>query len=242
MSASSAAVPIPFPPPPDLEKAAAEERVRWAADTFGGRLVMTTSFGIQSAVMLHLVTRIVPDIPVIFIDTGYLFPETYRFARELKERLNLNLKKYVPAATAAEQEALFGKLWEQGVEGLNQYNFINKVEPMDRAVRELGAVAWLAGLMREQSGTREALPVVQPQNKVTKIHPIIDWDKRRVHRYLTQHGLPYHPLFDQGYVSVGDWHSTSKLEPGMTDEQTRFGGLKRECGLHEPSGRGDFSI
>lgn len=227
---------------PELESASPEERVKWAVKTFGDSLVMTTSFGIQAAVMLHLVTQIAPKIPIIFIDTGYLFPETYRFARDLTERLNLNLKKYVPAITAAEQEALYGKQWEQGLDGLKRYNLLNKVEPMDRAVRELGAKAWLAGLRRSQASTRESLPVVQRQNKVTKVHPIIDWDNRRIHRYLTEHGLPYHPLWEQGYVSVGDWHSTSKLLDGMREEDTRFNGLKRECGLHEASGKGDFQI
>ena len=226
----------------DLEKVSAEERVKWAVEQFGDGLVMTTSFGIQAAVMLHLVTRIAPKIPVIFIDTGYLFPETYTFARDLTEKLGLNIKKYVPAMTAAEQEALYGKQWEQGLDGLKRYNMINKVEPMDRAVRELGATAWLAGLRRTQGSTREALKVVQQQNKITKIHPIIDWDNRMVHRYLTQHGLNYHPLWDQGYVSVGDWHSTTKLLDGMKEEDTRFGGLKRECGLHETTGKGDFQI
>lgn len=236
---TTAAVPDAFA---DLEKATAEERVRWAVEKFGGGLVLTTSFGIQAAVMLHLVTRVAPKIPVIFIDTGYLFPETYRFARDLTEKLGLNLKKYVPASTAAEQEALHGKEWELGVEGLKRYNFINKVEPMDRAIRELGATAWLAGLRRSQSSTRETVKVVQQQNKITKIHPIADWDNRTVHRYLTTHGLSYHPLWEEGYVSVGDWHSTSKLLDGMKEEDTRFGGQKRECGLHEASGRTDFSI
>ncbi len=226
----------------DLEQASAEDRIKWAAEKFGEGLVMTTSFGIQAAVMLHLATRVVPKIPVIFIDTGYLFPETYRFARDLTEKLGLNLRKYVPAMTAAEQEALYGKQWEQGLDGLKRYNFINKVEPMDRAVRELGASAWLAGLRRSQGSTRESLKAVQVQNRVTKIHPIIDWDNRRIHQYLTTHGLNYHPLWEHGYVSVGDWHSTSKLLDGMKEEDTRFGGLKRECGLHEPSGKDDFQI
>lgn len=233
---SAVAVPV------ELEKATAEERVKWAVDTFGEGLVMTTSFGIQAAVMLHLVTRIAPKIPVIFIDTGYLFPETYRFARDLTEKLQLNLKRYVPTMTAAEQEALYGKRWEQGLEGLKQYNQLNKVEPMDRAIRELGATAWLAGLRRVQSSTREKLKVVQTQNKTTKVHPILDWDNRQVHRYLTQHGLQYHPLWDQGYVSMGDVHSTSKLMEGMREEDTRFNGLKRECGLHEPGVRSEFQI
>lgn len=228
--------------PEQLETASAADRVRWAAARFGKELVLTTSFGIQSAVMLHLVTQIVPDVPVVFIDTGYLFPETYRFAHDLTRRLKLNLKKYRADMSAAEQEALFGRLWEQGPNALSRYNFINKVEPMERAVRELGATAWLAGLRREQATSRSHLPVVLTQNRTTKIHPILDWTNRDVHLYLKKHDLPYHPLWEEGYVSVGDWHSTTKLEPGMTEEQTRFGGVKRECGLHENTGRVDFQI
>jgi phosphoadenosine phosphosulfate reductase len=227
---------------PDLESAGADERVRWAQATFGDGLILTTSFGVQSAVMLHLVTRIVPEIAVVFIDTGYHFPETYRFAAELTERLQLKVRTYRATLSPAEQESRFGRLWEQGAEGLARYNFMNKIEPMERAVRELGATAWLAGLRREQASTRQEVQVVQSQNRVTKIHPIIDWTNRDVHRYLVKHGLPYHPLWEQGYVSIGDWHSTSRLEPGMTEEQTRFNGVKRECGLHEPSGRIDFQI
>lgn len=225
-----------------LEQASATDRVKWAQSQFGSGLVLTTSFGIQSAVMLHLVTQIVPDIPVVFIDTGYLFPETYRFAHDLTKRLKLNLKKYRAEMSAAEQEALFGRLWEQGPNALSRYNFLNKVEPMERAVRELGATAWLAGLRREQASTRQNLRVVQSQNRTTKVHPIIDWTNRDVHRYLKKYDLPYHPLWEEGYVSLGDWHSTRKLEPGMTEEETRFGGIKRECGLHENSGRVDFQI
>ena len=227
---------------PDLSPLSVEARVRWAVEEFGDKLILTTSFGIQSAVMLHLATRVAPAIPVVFIDTGYLFPETYRFASELTKKLRLNLKTYLPLRTAAQQEALEGKRWDQGLDGLKAYNLENKVEPMDRAVRELGATAWLAGLRRAQSSTRENLGFVQVQNKITKVHPILDWDNRIVHLYLTEHGLPYHPLWDSGYVSVGDWHSSAPLQPGQTEEETRFGGLKRECGLHEVSGRGDFSI
>jgi len=226
----------------DLELASATERIAWAHRTYGDALVLTTSFGVQSAVMLHLVTTQIPKIPVIFVDTGYLFPATYTFAAELTERLNLNLQTYTPQQTAAQQEALYGKLWEQGLEGLERYNRINKVEPMNRAVKQLGATAWLSGLRRTQSSTREQRKVVEVQNKVTKIYPIIDWNDRDVYVYLTENGLPYHPLWEQGYVSVGDWHSTKKLGEGMDEESTRFGGLKRECGLHEVTGGSDFQI
>jgi phosphoadenosine phosphosulfate reductase len=184
----------------------------------------------------------IPEIPVIFVDTGYLFPSTYTFAASLTERLKLNLKTYTPMQTSAQQEALHGKLWEQGIDGIQRYNRINKVEPMNRAVQGLGAIAWLSGLRRSQSSSRGERSVVETQNKVTKIYPIIDWSDRDIYRYLTENSLPYHPLWDQGYVSVGDWHSTKKLGEGMTQEDTRFGGLKRECGLHEMTGGSDFQI
>ncbi len=226
----------------DLEERTASERVRWILEEFRGHAVLTTSFGIQSAVMLHLVTQIDPKIPVVFIDTGYLFPETYKFAEELAERLSLNLKIYNPAVTAARQEALFGKLWEQGVEGLEQYGRLNKVEPMNRALSELEARVWMTGLRREHSSTREALPVIKRQNRILKFHPIIDWNDKKVFEYLTAHDLPYHPLWEQGYVSVGDVHSTTRFADGMKAEDTRFSGLKRECGLHELSGEPDYMI
>ena len=216
-------------------------RVRWAVNTFRTNLVLSSSFGIQSAVMLHLTTSLVPDIPVILIDTGYLFPETYQFIDQLTERLKLNLKVYRPAYSAAWQEAQHGKLWEQGLTGLEQYNKTNKVEHMQRALEELQAKAWLAGLRREQSGSREKLDVVMQQRGRIKIHPIIDWTNKQVHEYLKQHNLPYHPLWEQGYVSVGDIHTTRKWSEGMTEEETRFFGLKRECGLHDGV-TGDFSI
>lgn len=225
-----------------LEQASAHERIAWAAETFGSGLVMSTSFGVQAAVLLHIANEVVPGIPVIFVDTGYLFPETYRFADELTKLLKLNLKSYVPLRTPAHQEALDGKRWELGLDGLKDYNFENKVEPMNRALRELGATAWLSGLRRSQSSTRGNLGVVQQQNKTSKIYPIIDWSDRDIYNHLTNNGLNYHPLWDEGYVSVGDWHSTSKLGEGMSAEETRFNGLKRECGLHEISDRPDFQI
>jgi len=226
----------------DLEKRDARERVLWALEKFRGHAVLSTSFGAQAAVMLHLVTRLDPQIPVVFIDTGYLFPETYRFAEELTEKLGLNLKIYAPLMSAARQEALYGKLWEQGVEGLEKYGRLNKVEPMNRAMRELGAGLWLAGLRREHASTREELPVVKRQNRILKLHPIVDWTDRQVGEYLAQHGLPYHPLWEQGYISIGDTHSTERFADGMRPEDTRFSGLKRECGLHEERDEPEYMI
>ncbi|MDL4912943.1 MAG: phosphoadenosine phosphosulfate reductase [Enterobacterales bacterium endosymbiont of Blomia tropicalis] len=216
-----------------LEKSSAEERVSWALENLPGVYVLSSSFGIQAAVSLHLVTRQQPDIPVILTDTGYLFPETYRFIDELAGQLNLNLKVFHAETSPAWQEARYGKLWEQGVEGIEKYNAINKVEPMNRGLEALGAQTWFAGLRRDQSGSRANLPVLGVQRGVFKVLPIIDWDNRQIHQYLQENNLKYHPLWDEGYLSVGDTHTTRKWEPGMAEEETRFFGLKRECGLHE---------
>jgi phosphoadenosine phosphosulfate reductase len=216
-----------------LEKLPAEERVRWALERFQPQVMLSTSFGVQSAVLLHMVTQQWPNIPVVMVDTRYLFPETYRFADYLTERLKLNLKVYRAAVSAAWLEARHGKMWEQGVDGIERYNQINKVEPMQRAIRELGAKGWITGLRRQQSKSRKDVGVLQRQGEVVKVQPIIDWTDKMVWQYLKKHDLPYHPLWEQGYVSIGDVHTTRPLTAEMTEEeQTRFFGLKRECGLH----------
>lgn len=217
----------------ELEQADAESRIAWTLQAFGRHVVLSSSFGAQSAVMLHMVTRQRPDIPVILIDTGYLFPETYRFVDELTERLSLNLKIYRSELTPAWQEARYGKLWEQGVDGIERYNRITKIEPMQQALRELDARAWLAGVRRQQARTRQSLPAVGLQNGRVKVHPIVDWSDRQVYDYLMIHDLPYHPLWYEGYVSIGDVHTTVPLAEGMEEDETRFFGLKRECGLHK---------
>ena len=224
-----------------LERASASDRLAWAAGQFGSGLVLSSSFGAQAAVMLHLTTQARPDIPVIFVDTGYLFPETYEFAESLAKRLEVNVKVYRSKRSPAWQEATDGKRWEKGVKGIEAYNRENKVEPINRALDELNPTAWLAGLRRQQSVTRETLPVIALAKGRVKVHPIIDWTDKNVHDYLKSNDLPYHPLWEQGYISIGDTHTTRRLEDGMSEEETRFFGLKRECGLHEGPD-GDFAL
>jgi phosphoadenosine phosphosulfate reductase len=216
-----------------LESQTPEQRVQWALQNLPANFMLSSSFGAQAAVMLHLVTQQYPDIPVVLTDTGYLFPETYQFIDELTERLKLNLQVYRANISPAWQEAKMGKMWEQGLEGLEKYNTLNKVEPMQSALKELEVQTWFAGLRRSQSDMREKLPVVQQLKSQIKVYPIINWSNRDVHMYLKKHNLPYHPLWEKGYVSIGDWHSTRSLEEGMSEQDTRFSGLKRECGLHE---------
>jgi phosphoadenosine phosphosulfate reductase len=210
----------------------AAERAAWALEHLPGRHVLSSSFGAQSAAALHLLTCLARELPVILVDTGYLFPETYRFVDALSERLALNLHVFRATLTPSWIEARYGRLWEQDVDGIERYNRLVKVEPMQRALKTLGANTWFAGLRRTQSLTRRAVEVLELRDGRWKVHPIVDWSDRDVWAYLTRHDLPYHPLWHEGYVSIGDVHSTRRLEPGMREEDTRFGGLKRECGLH----------
>jgi phosphoadenosine phosphosulfate reductase len=216
-----------------LESLPAEQRVEQAVELLPGHHVLSSSFGAQSAVMLHMVNQVVPGIPVILIDTGYLFPETYQFVDELTQKLKLNLKIYRPASSAAWQESRYGKLWDKGLEGIEQYNKMNKKEPMERALNELGAATWFSGLRRAQAKTRENIAPVELKRGRFKVHPLFDWTDRDVGRYLKANGLPYHPLWDKGYLSIGDWHTTRSIAEVDSVDQLRFFGLKRECGLHE---------
>ena len=211
----------------------ADQRVEWALENLPGNHVLTSSFGAQAAVSLHLVAQINPQIPVLLVDTGYLFPETYRFIDDLVARLKINLKVYRAETSPAWQEARHGQRWNQGLDGLNAYNQENKVEPMRRALRELGVNTWFAGLRRNQTETRAKIPYLEWAGGRWKVHPIADWTDRDVHRYLTKHSLPYHPLWEKGYLSIGDHHSTKPIQEVTTLDQTRFFGLKRECGIHE---------
>jgi phosphoadenosine phosphosulfate reductase len=215
-----------------LETRDSEERVEWALNTLPGEQALSSSFGAQSAAILHMVTREHHDIPVILIDTGYLFPETYRFADELTEKLGLNLKVYRPALGVAWMEARHGRLWEQGMDGIERYNRLRKVEPMRQALSDIGARTWIAGLRRKQSESRKAIDVLELRDGRWKFHPLADWSDRDVWNYLESNNLPYHPLWQRGYISIGDVHTTRPLQPGMREEDTRFFGLKRECGLH----------
>ena len=216
-----------------LDGKSAPEIVRWAGETFGNGLAMTSSFGAQSAVMLHLVTRVVPDLPVILVDTGYLFPETYKLIQDFTERFKLNLKVYTARVTPARYEALHGKTWEYA-EGLSHYHDVFKVEPLQRALEELNVTAWLAGLRADQTDHRASLRTVEQQNGLYKIHPILSWSRKDIGQYMSEYELPYHPLVEKGYASIGDTHSSRPIAEGEDERAGRFGGFAQECGIHMP--------
>ena len=221
-----------------LERLDARDRIAWSFEHLPGSHVLSSSFGVQAALMLHLVGEVAPGTPVVFVDTGYHFAETYRFVDQLNDRLRINLKVYRPRLSAAWQEARHGRRWEQGREALAAYNRDNKVEPMRRALDELRVGTWFSGLRRNQAPSRTELSFVNWQWARCKVHPVADWTDRDVHAYLKAHDLPYHPLRESGYISIGDWHTTRPLGEIESESEARFFGLMRECGLHELSDSG----
>ncbi|MGB0678202.1 MAG: phosphoadenylyl-sulfate reductase [Polyangiales bacterium] len=215
-----------------LGTAAAEDTIRWALDAFGERLVMSSSFGAHSALMLHMVQEVAPQMPVVLVDTGYLFPETYQFIEQMQARFGFRLEVFSASMSAARQEALYGRLWEQGTEGVERYLWLNKVEPMQRALQTLGVQAWIAGLRRDQSEHRRTLRRIDMQDGRIKVHPILEWSLQDIEAYLERHKLPFHPLCAQGYRSIGDWHSTLPTVEGQDPREGRILGQSQECGIH----------
>jgi phosphoadenosine phosphosulfate reductase len=209
--------------------------IDWAAREFGDDLAVSSSFGADSAVMLHLATRVKPDIKVIAVDTGFLFPATIKFRDDLVQRMNLNLLVYQPKTPRVEFVQEHGKMWQSSPDACCAFN---KREPFDRAKRELGVRCWLTGIRREQSSTRKNSPIAQKDHLgLLKLCPIANWTAKDVHYYLQENNLPYHPLRAEGYLSIGchpeEGYCTTKVKPGQDPRSGRWAGFdKTECGLH----------
>ena len=208
--------------------------LRWSAEEFGDELAVSTSFGIQSAVTLKLATLIKPDIKVVWVDTGYLPDETHAYAETLTKLLSLNLHIYRSPLSPTQMESKHGRLWESDrVEDLDLYNQIRKVEPMQRALEELNVRGWISGLRASQTEFRKRLPPLKRTGARFRVYPILEWTNRDVYYFTNESDLPQHPLFSQGYTTVGDAHSSRPLSiTDESDRDTRFRGIKQECGLH----------
>jgi len=227
-----------------LTPLSAQERLRWAQETFGPGFALTTSFGIQAAVLLHMVSELGQQtgrpVPVIWVDTGYLPPETYQYADQLVQRLQLNLVVAQATMSPARMEALHGRLWEtEQVGDLELYHRIRKVEPLDRALTDAGVTCWASGVRGTQTDHRRAMEPLDPVRQRWSLRPLLSWTKRDVYYYMEEQQLPQHPLFAQGYSTVGDWHSSAPDAGELSGRATRFGGLKQECGIHLPGLMGE---
>jgi phosphoadenosine phosphosulfate reductase len=227
-----------------LEPRSPQERLAWAQQTFGPGLALTTSFGIQAAVLLHMVSELAQQtgqpVQVIWVDTGYLPAETYHYADLLSERLQLRLHVAQAQLSPAHMEARHGRLWETGkLDDLELYHRIRKVEPLDRALSELAVSCWASGVRGSQTDHRSAMQPLDPVRGRWTLRPLLAWSRRDVFYYMQEHDLPQHPLFEQGYSTVGDWHSSAPDDGGLSGRATRFGGLKQECGIHLHSQMGE---
>ncbi len=260
---ATAQVPHPLQAPPDqlpadhtgaaidlvavralLDPLSARERLAWARQSFGSGFALTTSFGIQAAVLLHMVSRLNQElgeaVPLIWVDTGYLPPETYRYADQLCRLLDLEPLVAQAVMSPARMEALHGQLWDTGqVQDLELYHRIRKVEPLDGAFRTLGVTCWASGVRGNQTDHRRAMTPLDPVRGRWSLRPLLSWSKRDVYYYMEEHQLPQHPLFEQGYSTVGDWHSSAPDSGEASGRSTRFGGLKQECGIHLPGLMGE---
>ncbi len=214
------------------------EVIRWTLEESGlERVAIASSFQAESTVVIHLATRIRPDIPVLFLETGFHFAETLAFKERLTALLGLNVIDLVGEHTVESQEAVFGpRLFERDPVTCCR---INKVEPLHRALE--GFDAWLTGLRRGAAPTRADAPILALETTDAgrprvKVNPVVTWSRREIWGYLKEHGLPHHPLYDLGYASIGCAPCTRALFPGEEERDGRWAGVHVvECGIHLPA-------
>src|SRR5437588_12408256 len=174
--------------------------VDWAAKQFGDELVMSSSFGAESAVLIHLATQVAPRIRIIMVDTGYLFPETHQFMESLRRRFDLNVWVYRTRNDPIRYLEIAGETDPRLRMNVERCCEVNKNEPFDRAIKELGPRAWLRGIRRSQADTRADRRIVEwsQRNNCYAISPLLAWNDLQIHAYMEQHDLPYHPLYASG--------------------------------------------
>jgi len=211
--------------------------VDWAAAQFGDDLVMTSSFGAESALLLHMATGVLPAIKIIMIDTGYLFPETWQHMEALRRKLNLNVWVY------RTKNDPIAWLHHAGEENANWRNDVdaccaaNKNEPMERAMKELAPRAWLRGIRRNQAESRKGVKFIEWSDRYNchAISPLLNWSGREIHGYMKKHDLPFHPLYEKGYLSIGcnPLSCTRAVQDGEDPRSGRWSeGAKVECGIN----------
>jgi phosphoadenosine phosphosulfate reductase len=212
-----------------LSQAEPQAIVRWACDNFGDKVAISSSFGAESACLLALAVEVKPDIPVIFINTGFLFKETLDFKDELVKRLGLNVKETGPAMGHEAFLKEFGRLYETDPDRCCE---INKVEPLQRALQ--GLQCWMSGVRADQTAYRAGMqPVELKKNGLYKVSPILHWSSKRVYEFLKERGLPMHPLWEKGYTSIGCEPCTAVPGDPSDPRSGRWRGKnKTECGIH----------
>ena len=214
-----------------LEHAPPLEVLAWAAAEYPGRITFATGFGPEGCVLIDLIGRHDLPIDIFSLDTGLLFPETYDLWRRLEARYELRIRSVQPELSVAGQAAVHGdRLWERQPEQCCQ---MRKVLPLREALA--GVDAWITAIRRDQTPQRAGALVVEPDTKfdIVKVNPLVRWTKQQVWAHLAEHDVPYNPLHDRGYPSIGCAPCTSAVQPGEDDRAGRWrGSAKTECGLH----------
>lgn len=213
-----------------FEEAEPAEILQWAVDRYAPDAVLTCSFQHEGVVLAHMLQSIAPETPIVFIDTGYHFPETLAYRDLLVERLGINLVQVGPAVAKEEVERTYGpELYRHDPDRCCE---INKVEPLRRALANVRA--WINGRRRDQASTRTSLPVLEElKNGIVKINPLVRWRSRDTYEYMQRHDLPLNPLFELGYTSIGCAPCTRPVLAGEDERAGRWAGRNKvECGIH----------
>jgi phosphoadenosine phosphosulfate reductase len=214
----------------EFEEKPAGEIIRWAAEEFGPDLAMSTSFGAESAVLLHLATQIKPDIPVLFTNTGFHFKETLEHRDRLVNRLKLNLRELKPEIPNDQFLAQYGKLYERDPDACCA---MNKIAPFENGLKDYKA--WITGIRRNQASTRKSSPFVENyRDQLVKVNPLLNWTSKMFWDYAKKYDLPYHPLWEKGYLSIGcsPENCTRPVKLGEDPRSGRWAGTgKIECGI-----------
>jgi phosphoadenosine phosphosulfate reductase len=218
-----------------FETATPQEILAWAIKNIPQGLVQTSAFSLLVTTdMLYRDLRPEPPVPVLFLDTLHHFQDTLDTVDRAKARYNLDLRVYRAKGVNSREEfaARYGaNLWEWDV---SQFHYLTKVEPLQRALKEIGVTAWITGRRREQSANREQMPILERDTEGRlKINPLANWTRKDVWNYTLKHNVPYNPLHDKGYTSIGDEPLTTPVRPGEHERAGRWRGTaKTECGIH----------
>lgn len=218
---------------PRLKDASAEEVLRWAWEAFGSRAAATSSFQTQSVPLLHLISEQVPELPILFLDTGFHFPETLEFRDELARTLDLNVRSLEPRLGHDGFRKRHGKLHQRDPD---LCCYLNKVEPLEDAMEDYDL--WVSGIRRDQTQARSDASVLEREGEGTlKVCPMLEWTSRDIFDYIQEHDLPVHPLFEEGYLSIGCAPCTQAPANGNGERSGRWAESdKTECGLHTDFG------
>ncbi len=216
-----------------MEEESPQAIVAWAVERFFPDIALACSFGAEDVALVDMLVKVRPDVKVFYLDTDLFFPETYDVRDRLLERYGLNLVRIAPSLSLAEQAARHGAdLWKTDPDLCCR---LRKVEPLARALKEMGLAAWITGIRREQAPTRASARAVEWDARfgLVKINPLVRWTHRDVWNYIAANGVPYNVLHDHGYPSIGCAPCTRPVAPGEDLRAGRWAGrAKTECGLH----------